>query len=134
MPWSNISSNSRMYMTYFSYMAFDQRVKWYFTDLKAIFRWIRILILYISNISILPLDLPLLLPNHISKISISFRPPPPLTCLYNTCTLPNHDNSCHWQDMSLMFIASKRIYYTGLTMTILVTDKFCHWLFLSNRQ
>ena len=39
----------------FSYMAFDQKVKWYFTDLKAIFRWIRILIHYISNISILPL-------------------------------------------------------------------------------
>ena len=42
----------------FSYMAFDQRVKGYFTDLKAIFRLIRILILYISNISILPLDPP----------------------------------------------------------------------------
>ena len=33
----------------FSYMAFDQRVKWYFTDLKAIFRWIRSLILYIKQ-------------------------------------------------------------------------------------
>ena len=53
----------------FSYLAFDQRVKLWFTDLKAISRWIRILILYIS------------------KISISFRPPP-LTCSYNTCTLP----------------------------------------------
>ena len=41
---------------FFSYMAFDQRVKWYFTDLKAIFMWIRIFILNISNISILPLD------------------------------------------------------------------------------
>ena len=27
---------------------------------------------------------------YISNISISFRPPPPLTCLYDTCTLPNH--------------------------------------------
>ena len=43
----------------FSYIVFGQRVKWYFTDLKAIFRWIRILILYISN------------------INISFRPPHP---------------------------------------------------------
>ena len=33
----------------FLYMAIDQRVKWYFTDLKAIFTWIRILIFYISN-------------------------------------------------------------------------------------
>ena len=43
----------------FLYMGFVQRVKWYFTDLKVIFRWIRILILYMSNISILPLDPPL---------------------------------------------------------------------------
>ena len=56
-PCSSISSNSRIYIWYiFSYMAFGHRVKWYFTDLKAIFRWIRFLILYISNISILPLD------------------------------------------------------------------------------
>ena len=55
-------------------MAFDQRVKGYFTDLKADFWWIRILILYISNISILPLD-PQPPHNHISKISISLRPP-----------------------------------------------------------
>ena len=27
-------------------------------------------------------------PNHISKISISFKPIDGLTCLYNTCTLP----------------------------------------------
>ena len=51
-------------------MAFDQRVKWYFTDLKAIFRWITILILYIKQYK------------HFSS-----RRPPPLRCLYNTCSL-----------------------------------------------
>ena len=60
---------------------------WRLTDLKAVVRWIRILILYISNTITLPLDPP---PNQKSKISISFRPPTPLlTCLYNTYTLPN---------------------------------------------
>ena len=50
---------------------------WTLTDLKAVVRWI----------STLALDPP---PNQKSKISIFFKPPtPPLTCLYNTYTLPN---------------------------------------------
>ena len=71
---------------FFSYMCCDQILEYYFTNLKALFRWIRIQIFHISILALTPLPPP----NHISKISISgLTPHPPITCLYNTCTLPN---------------------------------------------
>ena len=52
-------------------MCCDWILKWYFTNLNLIYRWIRN---QIFCISILPLDPPF--------------PPHPKTRLYNTCTLP----------------------------------------------
>ena len=88
MPCSNISSNSRMYMTYFLIYGIWPNSSVIFNRLlKVIFRWIRILILFVKHYQHFPSRSPTPLLNHISKISISFRPPPLLSS-YNTCTLP----------------------------------------------
>ena len=54
------------------YMLWPKTWNWYFTNLEAIFRWIRTQILYISILPLEPLP-----PNYKINISISGQPLPP---------------------------------------------------------
>ena len=111
MPWSNISSNLRMYITYFLIYGLFHRLK---THIQV-------------NKNFDPL--------HNQYKHFASRPPTPLTCLYNTCMLHKCQSVCLFVCLSVNFKIIERLTHLKIMIFLfLIVFLFFQFYLFINKE